>query len=291
MDDSKTIIGELIAVALTWTDDTSQKDPQKDQQLVLKLHNVLQKERTTAATETSRLKALLAKTDNDRPAHGGLEQENTRLKAEITEARQEQEAIRQLLSGITSKQTSIAGFGRPSAATELSARTSSSNGAGRQISGCGPPIAGHESRLSAKSVVVPTGPRSQVLLNNSAKTINAVGSEAPYYTVDRRERKRNSLIAGLRDDYRPVKRARAIAGRKSPVCGHCFKYKMKDTCDGTALCKNCRTPGQTCSYSPCPVTGCNSLECTFLHLEEWDQKSDPQRKVAGVTYSRCPYVS
>ncbi|KAK4894880.1 hypothetical protein LTR27_007002 [Elasticomyces elasticus] len=289
MDDSKTLIGELIAVALTWTDDTSQKDPQKDQQLVLKLHNVLQKERTTAATETSRLKALLAKTDNDRPADGGLEQENTRLKAELTEARQEQEAIRQLLSGITSKQTSS--FGRSSTGPELSARTSSSNGAGRQVSGRGPPVAGHEPRLSAPSVVVPTGPRNQVSLTTPTKSTHAVRSEARLYTEDRRQGKRDALTAGLLDNYRHPKRGRAIVGRKSPVCGHCFNYKMKDTCDGTAQCKNCRTLGTTCSYSPCLVTGCELLECTKLHTQEWDQKADSQRKVAGVNYSRCPHSS
>ncbi|KAK5702797.1 hypothetical protein LTR97_003743 [Elasticomyces elasticus] len=116
MDDSKTLISELIAVALTWTDETSQRDPQKDQQLVLKLHNVLQKERTTAATEALRLKALLAKTDNDDPADGELAEENARLKTELAEARQEQEAIRRLLSGSASKETSTASFERPSTA-------------------------------------------------------------------------------------------------------------------------------------------------------------------------------
>ncbi|KAK3660883.1 hypothetical protein LTR56_000641 [Elasticomyces elasticus] len=288
MDDSKTLISELIAVALTWTDETSQRDPQKDQQLVLKLHNVLQKERTTAATEALRLKALLAKTDNHDPADGELAEENARLKTELAEARQEQEAVRRLLSGSASKETSTASFERPSTAPKWSARTSSSNSTGRQISSRRPSAAGQEPQLSAKSVVVPTGPRIQVSPNTSAKTMNAMRSEGRIYTDDHRERKRNSLTASLRDDHRPPKRARAIVGRKTPVCGHCFKCKLNDTCDGTALCKNCLTLNKTCSYSPCHVAGCESLECTYLHMEEWDQKSDAHRKVAGVDYSRCP---
>ncbi|KAK5730583.1 hypothetical protein LTR15_000520 [Elasticomyces elasticus] len=300
MDDSKTVIGELMAAALTWTDETAQKEPQRDQQLVLKLHNVLQKERTTAVTEISRLKALLARTDDDGPADGDLAEENARLRAELAQARQEQEAIRQLISGavsgkhnrtltssyqlyasLTTRQLGTDSV-EPLTISKVHVRTSTSSAAGDEATTRSPSVAEREAGLSDKGLVVPTGPRSQVLHSSVAQDNTTLAEEAHLVSDSYRGTKRGPSAAGLRSDHCPSKRGRAFLAGRKPVCGHCMKNRMQDTCDGKATCTDCHSLEKHCVYQVCHTAGCERPECSFLHT---DSKKEPQRKVAGINFN------
>ncbi|KAK3644223.1 hypothetical protein LTR56_009760 [Elasticomyces elasticus] len=255
---SNTLLAKLMVSALNWNGDSAQEDQQLAYQLYVSANN----ECAAAEENISRVKTLLAESDQYSPRLKGTSaaatDEIASLKAQLAEREQDMEAIQQVLTA-REREQDRAPIDKPA------------------------PLAEHRENSVFNGITLPTGPRDRAA--EVATNITTAPQQDGNRGTERQSSKRRDISPlGHGSYYRPHKRTRAVPGRRTPVCGYCDRTDRRHTCDGAATCITCSSRGGSCYYAMCGFPDCDQVECGFLHKDQWDQEREPGRKVSGVNY-------
>ncbi|KAK5727870.1 hypothetical protein LTR17_012413 [Elasticomyces elasticus] len=282
---SNTLLAKLMVSALNWDGDSAQED----QQLVYQLYVSANNERAAAEENISRVKTLLAESDQYSPRLKGTSaaatDEIASLKAQLAEREQDMEAIQQVLTAREREQDRVLATKKPSAAPELEQALRTLRGdAVKEMAPIDKPapLAEHRKNSVFNGITLPTGPRDRAEV---AMNITTAPQQDGNRGTERQSSKRRDISPlGHGSYYRPHKRIRAVPGRRTPVCAYCDRTDRRHTCDGAATCITCSSRGGSCYYAMCGFPDCDEVECGFLHKDQWDQEREPGRKVSSVNY-------